>query len=128
MVLLLVGRVRTHVAAAAAAGARVGGGATAAITTTTTAAGRAAHGDGGRATREVALGSHNLVVVGAQSETGLLPGPEVGRHVNGTAGALVDADRPVLVKGPGALDRGLVDALGLVDVVNRAVDGDAAET
>jgi hypothetical protein len=66
--------------------------------------------------------------VGAQFETGLLPGPEVGRHVDGTAGALVDADRPVLVKGSGALDRGLVDALGLVDVVDRAVDGDAAET
>jgi hypothetical protein len=52
----------------------------------------------------------------------------VGGHVDGTADALVDADRPVLVKGPGALDRGLVNALCLVDVVDRAVDGDAAET
>ena len=103
-------------------GGRAAGGARAAA-----ARGAAADSDAGRAAREVALSGHDLVVVGAQREAGRLPGVEVGRHVDGATGALVDADRPELVEGAGALDGRLVGALGLVDVVDGAVRSDGAE-
>ncbi len=91
------------------------------------AAGRAADGDAGGAAGEVALGGDDLVVVGAELEAGSGPGVEVGGHVDAATGTLVLADRPVLVEGRGALDRRLVDTLGTVDIVGRAVGGDAAE-
>jgi hypothetical protein len=47
--------------------------------------------------------------------------------VDDAADALLAADRPVLVKGGGALDGRLVDAARLVDVVGAAVVIDGAE-
>lgn len=41
----------------------------------------------------------------------------------GSANALALADRPVLLKGRGALDGGLVGAGGLVDIVCSSVSG-----
>ena len=66
--------------------------------------------------------------MGAELETGAGPGVEVVLHVDGAAGALLLADGPVLVEGGGAIDGGLVDALGAVDVVDTAVRGDGPET
>lgn len=54
------------------------------------------------------------------------PGVEVGLHVDGTRAALVLANRPVLVEGLGAVDGGLVDTLGLGDLVRGAVRGNGA--
>ena len=54
------------------------------------------------------------------------PGVEVGLHVDGAGAALVLADGPVLVEGLGAVDGGLVDTLGLRNLVGRAVGGDGA--
>lgn len=54
------------------------------------------------------------------------PGVEVGLHVDGAGAALVLADGPVLVEGLGAVDGGLVDTLGLRNLVGRAVRGDGA--
>lgn len=54
------------------------------------------------------------------------PSIKVSLHVDGAAAALVGAHRPVLVEGLGAVDGGLVDALGLGDLVRRAVGGDGA--
>ena len=45
------------------------------------------------------------------------PGIEVRLHVHTTAGALVGAHRPVLLEGLGAIDGGLVGALGLGNLV-----------
>ena len=64
----------------------------------------------------------------AQLETGTGPGVEVVAHGDGTTGALLLADRPVLVEGGGAIDGRLVVAGGLVDVVGGAVGGDGSET
>jgi hypothetical protein len=54
------------------------------------------------------------------------PGVEVGLHVDGTGAALVLADRPVLVEGLSTVDGGLVDTLGLGDLVRGAIGGDGA--
>lgn len=54
------------------------------------------------------------------------PGVEVSLHVNGTGAALVLADGPVLLEGLGAVDGGLVGALGLGDLVRGAVGGERA--
>jgi hypothetical protein len=51
----------------------------------------------------------------------------VGTDVDRAAGALVGAYGPELVKGRGALDGWLVDALGLGDLVGAAVLGDGAQ-
>lgn len=64
----------------------------------------------------------------AQLQTSLGPRIEVVAHSDGTTGALLLADRPVLVEGLGAVDGRLVVAGSLVDVVGGAVGGDGAET
>jgi hypothetical protein len=63
----------------------------------------AVDGDAGRAAGEVALSGNNLVVV--LTELHALGGPrvEVVLHVDGSAGALVLADGPVLLEGLGTL-------------------------
>lgn len=60
------------------------------------------------------------------AETHALSGPsvEVSLHVDATAGALDLADRPVLLKGLGAIDRWLVHTGRLGDRVNTAVSGE----
>lgn len=75
----------------------------------------------------VALDGEDLIVVRAKVQAGLRPGVEVVLDGDGAADAVVAADRPVLVEGGGALDAGLVDALGLVDVVCVAVGGDRGD-
>lgn len=69
----------------------------------------------------VTLGGHDHVVPAAKLEPGRSPGVKVILNRNVTADALDLTDGPVLVKGGGALDRGLVDAAGAVDVVGAAV-------
>jgi hypothetical protein len=51
----------------------------------------------------------------------------VRAKVDRAAGAVVGADRPVLLEGRGALDRGLVLARGLEERVGGAVDVGAAD-
>lgn len=46
---------------------------------------------------------------------------------DGTARPLAGPHRPILVEGRGALDAGLVDTLGAVDVVGAAITADRAE-
>lgn len=66
--------------------------------------------------------------MGAEREAGPSPGVKVVLHIDTAARALLLADGPVLVKSGGAVDGGLVDALGAVDVVDAAVRGDGPET
>jgi hypothetical protein len=81
-----------------------------------------------RAGALVALRGHDHVVPFAEVEVALaLPLVKVLARVDDAAGALLAADRPVLVKGGGALDGRLVDAARLVDVVGAAVVFDGAE-
>jgi hypothetical protein len=54
------------------------------------------------------------------------PGVEVGLHVDRTAGALVLTNRPVLLKGRGAIDGRLVGTSSLGNLVRRAISGDGA--
>lgn len=63
----------------------------------------------------------------AELETVRGPCVEVVGGGDGAAGALGLADRPVLVEGARALDGGLVDPLGAVDVVGGAVRDHGAE-
>lgn len=60
------------------------------------------------------------------TELHALAGPsiEVGLHVDRSAGALVLTNRPVLLKGRGTIDRWLVGAGALGNLVAGAVDGD----
>lgn len=74
----------------------------------------------------VALSGNNLVVVGTELQSKLGPGIEVVGSSDSTRRTLVLADAPVLVKGSGTRDGGLVGADALVDVVNRAIRGDSA--
>lgn len=69
----------------------------------------------------VALGGKDLVVMLAQIHAVPAPGVEVVLHVDGSARALLGADGPVLLEGPGAVDRGLVGPGGDVDVIGAAV-------
>jgi hypothetical protein len=87
---------------------------------------RAVNGDGSTSGAEVSLCSHNLVVV--LTELHALAGPriEVSLHVDASAGALVLANRPVLLKGRGAVNRRLVGAGALRNLVRGAVGGDGA--
>jgi hypothetical protein len=81
-----------------------------------------------RATRAlVALSSHDHVIESTKIKTGGSPGVNVRAKVDGAAGAVVGADRPVLLEGRGALDRGLVLARGLEKGVGGAVDVGAAD-
>ncbi len=124
---------KTHRARAAASrggggrrlGGGGGGGGRAAAGRATAAA--VADGDVGRAAGEVALGGDDLVVVRAELQAQGGPRVKVRADVDGAGRALVLADRPVLLEGRGTLDRGLVGAGRLVDVVDGAVRGDAAE-
>lgn len=61
--------------------------------------------------------------MGAELHALSSPCIEVGLHVDRAGAALVCADGPVLVEGLGAIDGGLVDALGLRDLVGGAVGG-----
>ena len=81
-----------------------------------------------RARALVALSSHDHVVESAEVETGAGPGVNVRGKVDGAAGAVVGADRPVLLEGRGALDRGLVLARGLQEGVGGAVNVGAADS
>jgi hypothetical protein len=85
------------------------------------------HGDSGRATAEVALRGHDLVVVLADGQAGSAPGVKVAARLDSTAGALVAADRPVLLEGLGAVDAGGVCARAARNVVGAAVALDGAE-
>jgi hypothetical protein len=75
----------------------------------------------------VALSSHDHVIESTKIKTGGSPGVNVRAKVDGAAGAVVGADRPVLLEGRGALDRGLVLARGLEKGVGGAVDVGAAD-
>jgi hypothetical protein len=85
---------------------------------------RAVDGDRSTSSREVALGGHNLVVV--LTELHALAGPriKVRLQVDRTAGALVLANRPVLLKGRGAVNGWLVGTSALGNLVRGAVRGD----
>jgi hypothetical protein len=74
----------------------------------------------------VALDSDDLVVV--LSKRHALAGPriEVRLHVDRTAGTLVLANRPVLLKGLCAVDGGLVGAGALRNLVRGTVGGHGA--
>lgn len=80
--------------------------------------------DGGATSGEVALGGDNLVVVGTQVHALAGPGVEVRLHVDRAGRALVLANRPILLKGPGAINGWLVGAGRLSDLVRGAVRGD----
>lgn len=53
------------------------------------------------------------------------PGVKVSLHVDGSGRSLVLTNRPILLKGPGAINGGLVGAGRLSDLVGRAVRGDS---
>jgi hypothetical protein len=75
----------------------------------------------------VTLGSNDLVVVlSAQVHSLGLPGRKVSSDIDGSAGAVVLADRPVLLKGRGTVNGRLVGTGGLEDVVGAAINGDRA--
>jgi hypothetical protein len=75
----------------------------------------------------VALSSHDHVIESAQVQASAGPGLNVRAKVDRAAGAVVGADRPVLLEGRGALDRGLVLAGRLEQGVGGAVDVGAAD-
>lgn len=85
---------------------------------------RLGDGDVGGAGGLVTLGGDNLVVVLAELHAQLGPGVEVVGGSDSSRGALVLADRPVLVEGGGTLDGRLLSADTLVDIVDGAVSGD----
>ena len=80
-----------------------------------------------RARALVALSRKNHVVESTKVQAGAGPGVNVRAEVDGAAGAVVGADRPVLLEGRGALDRGLVLAGGLEERVGGAVDVGGAD-
>jgi hypothetical protein len=82
--------------------------------------------DGRRTTALVTLSSQDLVVVVTKAHASLRPGVEVSLHVDGTAGALVAADGPVLVEGLDAIDGRLLVAGGHVDIVGVTVGVDGS--
>lgn len=100
------------------------------------------HVDVGAAAALVALGGHDLVVVGAQVEADAAPCVELFRllegldrkgketyvvlHGDAATDALLGADGPVLLEGAGTVDGRLVGASGNIEVVGTAVGGDAA--
>lgn len=73
---------------------------------------------------EVTLSGNNLVVVGTKPHALAGPGIEVSLHVDRAGRALVLTNRPILLKGPGAINGWLVGAGRLSDLVGRAVRGD----
>ena len=85
------------------------------------------HSDGGRSARLVALGRDNHVVGGSHLEASIFPSIEMVLRGDGTAHAVVGADRPVLVEGGSAFDRRRILAGGLVDLVGAVVGLHGAE-
>lgn len=79
------------------------------------------HVDVGRTAALVPLGGNDLVIVLSKVQANAGPGVEVVLHGDGASDALGGADGPVLLEGPGTVDRGLVVASGDVDVVGTAV-------
>lgn len=77
----------------------------------------------GRARAVVTLNSKDLIVVVTKVKADVLPGLEVSTGVDGSAGTLVASDRPVLLKGLVAFNRGSVDTGTDVDVIDRSVNG-----
>jgi hypothetical protein len=74
----------------------------------------------------VTLSSHNLVVVISEPQSVGIPGVEVGLHVDTSAGALVPANREILLKCANSINRGLVDASLGVNVIGASVGVDGA--
>jgi hypothetical protein len=81
--------------------------------------------DGRRATALVTLSSQDLVVVVSEVHAGLSPSIEVVLHVDGAAGALVAADRPVLVESLSTVDGRLLVTGGHVEIVGVTVGVDS---
>jgi len=116
-------------AAAAAAGRRArgrGAGRSARRGAGRRATSRGTDGDGGRATAEVTFGGDDLVVVRAQVQADLRPGVEVRGRVDGTSHTLALANRPILLKGPGAVDGRSVGTSADEDVVGATITDDGA--
>ena len=82
---------------------------------------RAVDGDGSGSSGEVTLSGDDLVVVATKSHALAGPGVKVSLHVDRSAGTLVLANRPVLLKGPSSIDGWLVGTGRLSDLVGRAV-------
>ena len=83
--------------------------------------------DIGRATALITLSGNDLVVEsGTKIHAEIRPSIEVVGSSDSTTGASALADGPVLVEGSRAGDRGLVNLLVLVDIVNGAVTGDSS--
>lgn len=75
----------------------------------------------------VTLGGDDLVVeLSSQVHSVGSPGFEVSSNIDRSAGAVVLADRPILLKGRRAIDGRLVGAGRLQDAVRAAIDGDRA--
>lgn len=74
----------------------------------------------------VTLSSHNLVVMLAKVESIASPSIEVIRHGHATTNTLGSTDRPILLKGPCAVDGRLIGPSRNVDVVGTAIGRDAA--
>lgn len=83
---------------------------------------RNSHGGGARAV--VTLNSKNLVIERSKLQANIAPSVEVSTSVDRAAGALVAADRPVLLESAGTLNGGSVGTGAGVDVVDGAIDVD----
>ena len=83
--------------------------------------------DGGGSTAEVSLGSNDLVIPSrSQSHAQLSPSVEVRLGRNASAGTLVAANRPELLKGRGTENGWCVGPGALVDIVGITVSIDRA--
>jgi hypothetical protein len=78
-------------------------------------------GNGSATSALVTLGGDDLVVVGAEPHSLAGPSIKVRLHVYRAGRTLVLTNRPVLLKGPSAVDRWLVGTLRLSDLVRRAI-------
>ena len=84
-------------------------------------------GNRGRSTALIAFCGENLVIESAHGHSEVFPCIEVVSSRDRSTDSLGLTDGPVLVEGSSALDRGLVDTLGPVEVVGGAIGGDGAE-
>ena len=96
-----------------------------------TGGGTLADGKSGGTAALVTLSGDDHVVVLAKLHAELVPGIEVLANINrarkSSARRLLGvADRPVLLKGRGSLDGGLVGTGGLEDIIRSTIDGDGA--
>jgi hypothetical protein len=69
------------------------------------------------------LRGYNLVVVCSKLHALAGPSIEVSLHVDTTTSALVLADRPILLKGPGTINGWLIGAGALCNLVGAAIAG-----